>query len=147
MADEARQHSQGHQKWIIDTLNEKGGSASYEVLVEVGEEHHCDTVGAMLKILKNRGTLKTTTMADEARQHSQGHQKWIIDTLNEKGGSASYEVLVEVGEEHHCDTVGAMLKILKNRGVIAFDQIFLMYPMHKDEIITIQIPDYDPFQN
>jgi hypothetical protein len=61
----------------------------------------------------------------------QDHQKWIVDTLKEDGGSCTYERLVEVGEEKHCDTVGAMLKILKNRKVIGYEQIFLMYPMHK----------------
>lgn len=29
------------------------------------------------------------------------------------------------------DTVGAMMKILKNRKAISFEGIFLMYPMHK----------------
>lgn len=37
-----------------------------------------------------------------------------------------------------------MLKILKNRKVISYKQMFLMYPMHKDEIVTIEKPDYDP---
>merc|ERR1711916_387082 len=84
-------------------------------------------------------------MAEESKVMSQNHQKWILDTLNESGGSCTYEKLVEVGEEHHCDTVGAMLKILKNRKVINYSQMFLMYPMHKDEEVTILIPDYDPF--
>ena len=103
-------------------------------------------------------------MADESKRMSQDHQKWIVDTLKESGGSCSYERLVEVGEEHHCDTVGAMLKILKNRKVIhshspsclswpslshsqviKFDQLFLMYPMHKDEIVTLLQEDYDPY--
>ena len=38
-----------------------------------------------------------------------------------------------------------MLKILKNRKVISFKQMFLMYPMHKDEIVELLRPDYDPF--
>ena len=83
-------------------------------------------------------------MAAEAKQFSIQHQKWICATLNEEGGECSYDKLVEVGEEHHCDTVGAMLKILKNRKVISYKQMFLMYPMHKDEIVKIEKPDYDP---
>jgi hypothetical protein len=30
----------------------------------------------------------------------------------------TYEEIVEEGEKHQCDTVGAMLKILKNRKVV-----------------------------
>ena len=45
---------------------------------------------------------------------------------------------VEVGEEHHCDTTGAMLKILKNRKTIDFPGMFLMWPMHKDAIVSIK---------
>ena len=67
-----------------------------------------------------------------------------MDTLAEHGGKATYEVIVEVGETKHCDTVGAMLKILKNRKVITFEGQFLMYPMHKDAEITLLNPDYDP---
>ena len=70
--------------------------------------------------------------------------KWMIALLKEKEGSCSYNDLVEAGEEHHCDTVGAMLKILKNRKVIAYNQMFLMYPMHKDEVVTLVNADYDP---
>mmetsp|Transcript_25231 Transcript_25231/g.44860 ORF Transcript_25231/g.44860 Transcript_25231/m.44860 type:complete len:91 (-) Transcript_25231:93-365(-) len=84
--------------------------------------------------------------AAEAKKLSQGHQKWIIDTLKEHKGNCTYEVLVEVGEKHHCDTVGAQLKILKKRKVIGFKQMFLMYPMHKDEVVTLKKENYDPFK-
>mmetsp|Transcript_5843 Transcript_5843/g.11049 ORF Transcript_5843/g.11049 Transcript_5843/m.11049 type:complete len:87 (-) Transcript_5843:121-381(-) len=83
-------------------------------------------------------------MADEAKKHSIEHMKWIIATLKEEGKSCTYEKLVEVGETKQCDTVGAMLKILKKRKVINFKGIFLMYPMHKAEIVTLLKPDYDP---
>jgi hypothetical protein len=59
-------------------------------------------------------------MADEAREHSKKHQKWMIELLKENDGEVTYQKLVEVGEEHHCDTVGAMLKILKNNKVIDY---------------------------
>ena len=71
----------------------------------------------------------------------------MIDTLKENGGSCDYEKIVEVGEEKHCDTVGAMLKILKNKKVIDFKGQFLMYPMHKAEVITLLNPDYNPEDN
>ena len=59
--------------------------------------------------------------------------------------SAFFQVLVVEAEKFHCDTLGAMLKSLKNKKVIEFDQNFLMYPMHKEEIVTLKKADYDPF--
>lgn len=55
-----------------------------------------------------------------------------------------YEDLVVEGETHHCDTLGAMLKMLKKAKVITFNQMFLMYPMHKEEIVTLIDMDFDP---
>lgn len=102
--------------------------------------------------------LPTMSAADESKRMSQQHQRWIVDALKEQGGACPYNHLVEVGEQHQCDTVGAMLKILKNRWesaprrvplikrrkVIDFKGQFLMYPMHKDEVVTLTNPDYDP---
>ena len=85
--------------------------------------------------------MASMTDAEKAAAHSKAHQKWILDTLKESGGECTYEKLVEVGEEHQCDTVGAMLKILKNRKLIHFKQMFLMYPMHKDEIVKLKKVD------
>lgn len=75
--------------------------------------------------------------ANEAAEHSKAHQKWIVATLAANGGSCSYGELVEVGEEHQCDTVGAMLKILKNRKIIKYKPMFLMFPMHSAETVTL----------
>ena len=55
-----------------------------------------------------------------------------------------YDDVVQEGEKHHCDTLGAMLKLMKRDKVLAYDQQFLMYPMHKDEIITLANPDFVP---
>ena len=82
--------------------------------------------------------------SDDAAATSKAHKRWIVETLKEQGGSCSYELIVEVGETKHCDTVGAMLKFLKNGKVIKFNQIFLMYPMHKDEIVTLIDEHYNP---
>eukprot|EP00495_Collosphaeridae_sp_1-RS-2012_P001889 TRINITY_DN1722_c0_g1_i1.p1 TRINITY_DN1722_c0_g1~~TRINITY_DN1722_c0_g1_i1.p1 ORF type:complete len:101 (+),score=28.43 TRINITY_DN1722_c0_g1_i1:120-422(+) len=65
------------------------------------------------------------------------HKNMIIDCLRDNGGKCTYEVLVKEGEKHHCDTLGAMVKSLKKKKVLHFDKIFLMYPMHKDDIVTI----------
>mmetsp|Transcript_41233 Transcript_41233/g.127336 ORF Transcript_41233/g.127336 Transcript_41233/m.127336 type:complete len:88 (-) Transcript_41233:29-292(-) len=84
-------------------------------------------------------------MADEAKAHSIAHQTWIMEALKGAEGNAlSYDALVKIGEEKHCDTLGALLKVMKGRKAIAFDQMFLMYPMHKDEIVRLVNPDYDP---
>ena len=40
------------------------------------------------------------------------------------------------------DTLAAMLKLLKKDKVLAYKQMFLMYPMHKDEEVTLINPDY-----
>jgi hypothetical protein len=84
-------------------------------------------------------------MADEAKQFSIAHQTWIVAALREAPNNAlSYDALVKFGEEHQCDTLGAMLKILKSRKAITYAQAFLMYPMHKDEIVTLIDVNYDP---
>lgn len=84
-------------------------------------------------------------MADEAKLISQSHQLWILDTLKQSPNQeCSYQKLVEVGEKKHCDTVGAMLKILKNKKVLKYEQMFLMYPMHKDEIVKLVDAKFNP---
>ena len=40
------------------------------------------------------------------------------------------------------DTLAAMLKLLKRDKVLAYKQMFLMYPMHKDEEVTLINPNY-----
>ena len=53
-----------------------------------------------------------SSAAAEATAISRKHQEWIVETLkNSPNMECSYEKLVEVGEEKHCDTVGAMLKV------------------------------------
>lgn len=86
----------------------------------------------------------SSAAAAEAKQISVMHQRWILQALKDRGGSCSYGTLVKVGEEHHCDTLGAMLKIMKSRKALSFASAFLMYPMNKDETITLVNPDYDP---
>jgi hypothetical protein len=36
----------------------------------------------------------------------------------------------ETADDKHCDTLGAMLKLLKKEKAIHFDGMFLMYDMH-----------------
>ena len=48
-----------------------------------------------------------------------------------------YHIITSVGETHECDTVGAMLKILKKKKKIQYDRPFLMYPHHKNDVIKL----------
>ena len=52
--------------------------------------------------------------ASEASAILKIHKVWMVELLKENSGSCSYEAMVAKGEEKHCDTVGAMLKILKS---------------------------------
>jgi len=75
--------------------------------------------------------------AEEASRMSKMHQAWIIDTLEQHDGECTYGELVEVGEEMQCDTVGSMIKYLKNKKVITFGPGYLMFPMHAAENVTL----------
>ena len=102
-------------------------------------------------------------MADEAKAASLAHKRWILEFMKQQPDmKCSYNALVEEGEKHHCnstasatrrrttktpptragDTLAAMLKLLKRDKVLAYKQMFLMYPMHKDEEVTLINPDY-----
>lgn len=83
-------------------------------------------------------------MSEEAKKMSIEHQKWIVKYLKEQGGTVTYEKVVLEGEKHHCDTLGAQLKILKGKKAIDYKQMFLMYPTHKDEVIKLVNSDFDP---
>ena len=84
-------------------------------------------------------------MADEAKAISRAHKVWIMAFTKEQPElQCKYDDVVQEGEKHHCDTLGAMLKLMKRDKVLAYDQQFLMYPMHKDEIITLANPDFVP---
>lgn len=84
-------------------------------------------------------------MADEAKAISLGHKKWIMEFMKAlPEGKCTYEDLVQEGEKHHCDTLGAMLKLLKRDKVLGYKPMFLMYPMNKGEEVTLLNKDYVP---
>jgi hypothetical protein len=78
-------------------------------------------------------------MAAEAAAMSAKHMAWMVETLRAHGGKCTYGDLVAVGETHHCDTVGALLKILKNRKRITFKGQFLMFPA--DAAVKVKLRD------
>ena len=77
--------------------------------------------------------------AAEAAAMSAKHMAWMVETLREHGGKCTYGDLVAVGETHHCDTVGALLKILKNRKRITFKGQYLMFPA--DAAVKVKLRD------
>jgi hypothetical protein len=120
-AAEAKAMSVAHMTWMIATLKEHDGKCTYEVLVEAGEHHHCDTVGALLKVRSfcvcaNR--LRAVICSRRAPRRSFASTRRTRDR-----------------------------QILKNRKVIKFKGQFLMYPMHKDTMVKLKNPDYDPSES
>lgn len=55
------------------------------------------------------------------------------------------EKLFQVAEEAHCDVLAAALLSLKRAKVVKFDGMMLLMPTHKDVVVTLTNPDYDPF--
>jgi hypothetical protein len=101
MASEAAAFSKTHKKWIVEYLNEcEGKKCTYEDLVKQGEGE-----------ARVEGSGKETTYTQDNSRHMR----------------YSYEKTLD---DKHCDTLGAMLKLLKKMKAIHFDGMFLMYDMH-----------------
>mmetsp|Transcript_8968 Transcript_8968/g.11258 ORF Transcript_8968/g.11258 Transcript_8968/m.11258 type:complete len:91 (-) Transcript_8968:710-982(-) len=84
--------------------------------------------------------------AAEAKKISNNHKKWIVDLLRESNNEVTCEKMFEEGEKHHCDSLGALLRSLKNSKVIDFPGIFLFARAEdNDKIIKLINEDYDPF--
>ena len=66
-------------------------------------------------------------MADEAKAASLAHKTWIIEFMKTQPDmTCLYGAIVEEGEKHHCDTLGAMLKLMKRDKVLGYKPMFLM---------------------
>ena len=116
MADEAKAASLAHKRWILEFMKTQPDmKCSYDAIVQEGEKHHC------MRPRPNR-----PPRPDEPRP--------ITAPLNR---SALTPPTTRAG-----DTLAAMLKLLKRDKVLAYKQMFLMYPMHKDEEVTLINPDY-----
>ena len=55
------------------------------------------------------------------------------------------EKLFEAAEAAHCDVLAAALLSLKRAKAVKFDGMMLLMPTHKDVVVTLTNPDYDPF--
>eukprot|EP00204_Picochlorum_oklahomense_P003049 CAMPEP_0118805300 /NCGR_PEP_ID=MMETSP1161-20130426/26955_1 /TAXON_ID=249345 /ORGANISM="Picochlorum oklahomensis, Strain CCMP2329" /LENGTH=86 /DNA_ID=CAMNT_0006734237 /DNA_START=52 /DNA_END=308 /DNA_ORIENTATION=- len=85
-------------------------------------------------------------MSDEAKLISNNHKKWIVDLLRENNNEVTTELMYLEGEKHHCDSLGALLRSLKNSKVIDFPGLFLFdRDEDKQKIIKLLKEDYDPF--
>ena len=69
----------------------------------------------------------------------------IMNTLAANGNECTYGKLFEAAEEAHCDVLAAALLSLKRAKVVKFDGMMLLMPTHKDVLVTLTNPEYDPF--
>ena len=58
---------------------------------------------------------------------------------------SSDETLFQAAEEAHCDVLAAAVLSLKRAKAVKFDGMMLLMPVHKDVVVTLINPDYDPF--
>ena len=117
MADEAKAASLAHKRWILEFMKQQPDlKCSYDAIVQEGEKHHC------IRPRPNPAAAARRMPRRAARHKS---RRTLTPPTTRAG-----------------DTLAAMLKLLKRDKVLAYKQMFLMYPMHKDEEVTLINPDY-----
>ena len=116
MADEAKAASLAHKRWILEFMKQQPDlKCSYDAIVKEGEKHHCI-----------RPRPNPAAAARQPRRCRATQNRAALTPPPTRAG----------------DTLAAMLKLLKKDKVLAYKQMFLMYPMHKDEEVTLINPDY-----
>ena len=116
MADEAKAASLAHKRWILEFMKTQPDlKCSYDAIVKEGEKHHCI-----------RPRPNPAAAARRAAQMPRDTFSFSLTPSTTRAG----------------DTLAAMLKLLKRDKVLAYKQMFLMYPMHKDEEVTLINPEY-----
>lgn len=85
-------------------------------------------------------------MAAEAKEISRKHKKWILQLLKDNDGEVTCKVMFQHGEQHHCDSLGALLRVLKAKDkAIDFEGIFLFDNTEcENKVIKLVNPDFDP---
>eukprot|EP01043_Picozoa_sp_COSAG02_P050047 COSAG02_NODE_5095_length_4636_cov_17.414371_1_plen_438_part_10 len=61
----------------------------------------------------------------------------ILATLARHGGSCTFEQIMEVAEEHHCDVAGAALTSLKRAKKVDFEGMMLLLPRDAAVVVTV----------
>eukprot|EP01048_Picozoa_sp_COSAG05_P007210 COSAG05_NODE_503_length_9211_cov_44.051361_1_plen_268_part_00 len=61
----------------------------------------------------------------------------ILATLNAHGGSCTFQEIMGVAEEKHCDVASAALLSLKRDKKLSYDGMMLLLPPHADVVITL----------
>ena len=61
----------------------------------------------------------------------------VVATLENEGGSCTYERLFAVAEEYHCDVLAAAVVSLKRAKKITYDGAMLLMPGDKDVVISL----------
>ena len=83
---------------------------------------------------------------EEAKKIQIEHKKWIVAFLQEKeNNECSGEEMFQQGEEHHCDTLTALLRSMKRAKIIDYPGMILMdTASDRKKVIKLLILDYDP---
>jgi hypothetical protein len=60
----------------------------------------------------------------------------ILATLEKHGGTCTFQVIMDVAEEHHCDVASAALTSLKRKNKVDYEGMMLLLPRDADIVIT-----------
>ena len=73
----------------------------------------------------------TQAMMDKAKNEI------ILATLEKHGGSTTFQVIMDVAEEHHCDVCSAALNSLKRKGKVEYEGMMLLLPVNADVVVSL----------
>lgn len=61
----------------------------------------------------------------------------ILATLEKHGGTCTFQVIMDVAEEVHCDVASAALTSLKRKNKVDYEGMMLLLPKDADVVITM----------
>lgn len=61
----------------------------------------------------------------------------ILATLEKHGGSTTFQVIMDVAEEYHCDVCAAALNSLKRKKAVEYEGMMLLLPNDADVVVSI----------
>ena len=60
-----------------------------------------------------------------------------LATLEKHGGSTTFQVIMDVAEEYHCDVCAAALNSLKRKKAVEYEGMMLLLPNDADVVVSI----------
>ena len=63
----------------------------------------------------------------------------ILATLEKHGGSTTFQVIMDVAEEYHCDVCSAALNSLKRKKAVEYEGMMLLLPNDADVIVSCRV--------